>query len=119
MSNTRWLPRIPRFKVEKHRNVARPRSSLFALPLMVCALLALTGTTAAQAQELFKVLPSNQLQDATPVQNEAIQKLRQRPTTQSLDLVQVDVNALRGDTTQLAIPNSPLRVRTISPGTAR
>jgi hypothetical protein len=76
---------------------------------MVCAVLALTGTSAAQAQELFKVLPSNQLQDATPVQNEAIQKLRQRPTTQSLDLVQVDVNALRGDTTQLAIPNSPLR----------
>ena len=109
MSNTRWLPRILRFKVEKHRHVARPRSSLFALPLMVCAVLALTGTSAAQAQELFKVLPSNQLQDATPVQNEAIQKLRQRPTTQSLDLVLVDVNALRGDTTQLAIPNSPLR----------
>jgi hypothetical protein len=77
--------------------------------LMVCALLFLTGASVAQGQELFTAIPSNQLRDATPAQTEAIERLRQRPTTQSLDLVQANVNALRGDTTQLSIPNSPLR----------
>jgi hypothetical protein len=72
-------------------------------------MLFLTGATVVQAQELFTVLPPSRLQDATPAQTATIEKLRQRPTTQSLDLVQVNVNALRGDTTQLPIPNSPLR----------
>jgi len=61
----------------------------------------------AEAQELITPIPANQLLDATPAQTQMIQRLRQRPTTQSLDLVHVDIGALRGDTMRVSIPNTP------------
>jgi hypothetical protein len=64
------------------------------------------GGERAHAQELFRAIPSNQIRDGTSAQIQAIGKLRQRPTTASLDLVTVDLNALRGDTTRLSIPNA-------------
>src|SRR5215471_15122690 len=67
----------------------------------------LPGPAMAQAPELLTELPSNQLRDATPDQTAMIDKLRQRPTTQSLNLVRVDINALRGESVRLSIPNSP------------
>jgi hypothetical protein len=80
---------------------------LLAIPLMALyTLLSLTGSAMAQAPDFFTAIPSNQLRDATPAQAEAIEKLRQRPTTQSLELVRVDINALRGDSVRLSIPNS-------------
>jgi hypothetical protein len=79
-----------------------------ALPLLtLLTLLLFIGGARAQVPELFTPIPANQLLAATPDQNQAIEKIRLRPTTQSLDLVQVDVGALRGDSTRLSIPNAP------------
>src|SRR5262249_436024 len=72
-----------------------------------CALLLLPGLAKAQAPELVTPLPSNQLTDATPAQTAAINRLRPRPTTQSLSLVTGHVDALRGESAQLSVPNIP------------
>src|ERR1700730_18044370 len=64
------------------------------------------GASAAEAQELITPIPSIQLRPTTD-QSQAIEKIRQRPTSQSMDLVRVNVDALRGDTTRLSIPNTP------------
>jgi hypothetical protein len=75
--------------------------------LAISILLLLSAEAMAQIPELLTPVPANRLLAATPDQNQAIEKLRQRPTTQSLDLVQVDVGALRGDSMLLSIPNAP------------
>jgi len=77
------------------------------LPLVsLCTVLFLAGVCAAQTQELIKPVPTNQLRAATAEQTQALDRIRQRPTTQSVDLVEVNVNALRGDATRLSVPNS-------------
>src|SRR5580704_6436728 len=88
---------------------APKRCSLLTLVFSTVALSVLLffiGASVAQAQELITPIPSNQLLDATPAQSQAIERLRQRPTTQSLDLVHVDVGALRGDSVRLSIPST-------------
>ncbi|WP_164712231.1 PAN domain-containing protein [Methylobacterium currus] len=75
-------------------------------PAVLALCLFFMGSFVAHAQELFSPLPANQLQDATPAQQQAIEKLRQRATTQSLDLVRVDINALRNDSLQVSVPNA-------------
>jgi hypothetical protein len=94
--------------LKSFKTVAKPINSTLVMPLLVLyTLLFLTVASAAQAQELITPIPSNQLRDATPAQTQAIERIRQRPTTQSLDLARVDVNALHGDTVRLSIPNNP------------
>ena len=89
---------------EPHGVAARPRCSWHVTLLSaLCTLLFLAGGAMAQAQELFTGVA--RLSDATPAQSQVIEKLRQRPTTQSLDLVNVNVGALRGDSTRFSIPN--------------
>jgi hypothetical protein len=74
----------------------------------LCTLLILlAGNAIAQPQELITPIPSDRLTAATPAQTSAINRIRQRPTTQSLSLVTVNVDSLRGDTAQLTIPNLP------------
>src|SRR6516225_6243767 len=92
--------------------VSKPRTQRCSLwcAIVVLALSTfsfLPGSAMAQAPELLTELPSNQLRAATPDQTAMIDKLRQRPTTQSLNLVRVDINALRGESVRLSIPNSP------------
>jgi peptidyl-Asp metalloendopeptidase len=79
-----------------------------ALPLLaLCTAFVLATAAQAQAPELFTAVPASQLSDATPAQTQAIDRLRQRPTTQSLELVRVNIDALRGDVTQLSMPTIP------------
>jgi len=66
-------------------------------PLMI-------GAASAQ-EELFRPVQAGRAAGAD--QSPIVERLRQRPTTQSLDLVEVDVNALRGDSVRLSIPNTP------------
>jgi hypothetical protein len=70
------------------------------------ALLLLTGPSMGQAPELITAIPSDRIADATPAQNQAMNRIQSRPTTQSVNLVTVHIDALRGDTTQLSIPNA-------------
>ena len=91
---------------EPHEVAAKPRCSWpVTLLSALCTLLFLTGGVMAQAQELFT--GTARLADATPTQAQVIEKLRQRPTTQSVDLVNVNIGALRGDATRFSIPNVP------------
>ena len=93
--------------LKRHECAARPFSSVVITLLMALyTLLFLAGGAVAQVQELLTPIPSNQLRDATPTQTQAIEKVRQRPTTQSLDLVRIDLNALRGDRMRVSIPNT-------------
>ena len=78
-----------------------------AMWLVLCALVGVPSRSVAQAPELVTPLPSNQLTGPTPAQSTAIDRLRQRPTTQSLNLVTVNIDALRGDTTRLSVPSMP------------
>jgi peptidyl-Asp metalloendopeptidase len=84
----------------------RQSGCLAVIGAALYTLLPLPGPAMAQTPELVTAVPSNQLTDATPAQTRAIDRLRNRPTTQSLSLVTVDVDALRGDTAQLSIPNN-------------
>jgi hypothetical protein len=75
--------------------------------LVVCALVGVPSKLLAQAPELVIPIPSNQLTDATPAQSTAINRLRQRPTTQTLSLVTVNINALHSDSTRVSVPSMP------------
>jgi len=99
-------PGIAREIPEPHAFAAKPRCSWpVTLLSVLCTLLFLTSGAMAQAQELFT--GAARLSEATPAQTQAIEKLRQRATTQSLDLVNVNIGALRGDATRFSIPNVP------------
>jgi hypothetical protein len=90
------------------KTMAKPiNSTVVPRLLALYTLLFLTGASGAQAQELITPIPSNQLRDATPGQTQALERIRQRHTTQSLDLARVDVNALHGNTVRLSMPNNP------------
>src|SRR5262245_51073423 len=61
---------------------------------LVLAMLALPGGASAQPRELFTPVPFTLSTD--PSQAQRIDQFRSRPTTQSLTLVRIDVDALRG-----------------------
>jgi peptidyl-Asp metalloendopeptidase len=75
--------------------------------LALWALVGVPSRVMAQTPELVTAIPSNQLTDATPAQTAAIDRLRQRPTTQALSLVTVNIDALHRDTIRLGIPSMP------------
>lgn len=79
----------------------------WALILALSLVFACGGRLAAQAQvrELFTPVPQNRLSDATPDQLQRIDRIRQQPTTKSLDLVRIDTAALQGDSASLNVPN--------------
>jgi peptidyl-Asp metalloendopeptidase len=59
----------------------------------------------AQAPELITPLAANRLAAATPDQTQRIDQIRSRPTTASTELVDINIDALRGDSTRVSIPN--------------
>jgi peptidyl-Asp metalloendopeptidase len=71
---------------------------------LVLATLTLAGGAGAQPRELFTPVPATL--SADPAQTERIDQVRQRPTTQSLTLVQIDVDALRGNNVQMTLPGA-------------
>ncbi|TPG59658.1 hypothetical protein EAH89_05315 [Roseomonas nepalensis] len=86
------------------RRAAR-RTPLWGL-LLLAAWLLPAGAALAQPRELFTPVPANQLTDATPAQTQRIDQLRQRRTTQSLNLVRIDPEALRGGDARLTLPDA-------------
>src|SRR5690242_1770243 len=76
--------------------------------LLLAVVLSILGTPKVQAQgaELFIPLIANQLQDISPAQEHLIDQIRRRPTTASITLVDTNVNALRGDSTRMSLPES-------------
>jgi hypothetical protein len=77
--------------------------------IVVCVLLMLPSHLIAQTSELITPIPPDRLAEATAARRAAINRIRQRPTTQSLTLVTINVEALRGESTRLSIPGvSPL-----------
>jgi hypothetical protein len=79
-------------------------TALVVLLLLNC--LILTSGAGAQPHELFIPIPSNQLADATATQAQRIDQLYQRPTTQSLSLVHINPDALRGNDTRMTLPDA-------------
>ena len=69
--------------------------------LALWALVGVPSQVMAQTPELVTAVPSNQLTDATPAQTTAINRLQQRPTTQALSLVTVNIDALHSDTVRV------------------
>ncbi len=73
---------------------------LAAIATLVLAALA---TAEAQTQELFIPIPQNQFSSSvTPEQSQRLAKLKQQPTTKSLDLVAINLGALQSDTTKFS-----------------
>lgn len=74
------------------------------------ALLGLVSGGAVYAQapppELFTPIANNRIADATPDQNSRLQRLRSRTTTQSVSLIQINLNALKGNQLRIAIPGA-------------
>jgi peptidyl-Asp metalloendopeptidase len=59
----------------------------------------------AQSPELITPLAASRLATATPDQTQRIDQIRSRPTTASTELVDINIDALRGDSARLSIPN--------------
>lgn len=74
------------------------------LVLALCLIL-FADFAMAQTKDLFRPVPATTLSEAPSAQLAIVEKLKQRPTTESLELVDVDVGALRGDSVKLAAPN--------------
>ena len=79
--------------------------------LTICFLLfglSILGTSVSYADgtELFTMLPSDQLRDVKPAQTQRIDQIKQRPTTQSVTLMRIDVNALSGNSTRMTLSDA-------------
>lgn len=105
MKNDRYVRRfkIAFFGGARSRRFFLPKIASFIIAALTT--LVLTDVATAQSQELFSPPPANALRDASPSQLAALDKLKQRPTTQSLELVKVDITALRGASVKLSAPN--------------
>ncbi len=65
--------------------------------------LAALATAQAQTQDLFIPIPQNQFSSSvTPEQSQRLARLKQQPTTKSLDLVAINLGALQSDTTKFS-----------------
>jgi Metallo-peptidase family M12 len=80
--------------------------SVFMLSMGVL-LVFLTSALTAQAEELILPLLNNQIREEGPAQKQIVERLQSLPTTQSLELVRINADALHGTTTQLSTPNVP------------
>lgn len=79
----------------------------YSIPILPIAalLILLTSAVAARAEELLLPLLRSQMGEEASAQKQVVEELRRLPTTQSLELVQINTNALRAASTQLSIPN--------------
>jgi hypothetical protein len=79
----------------------------YSIPILPIAalLILLTSAVAARAEELLLPLLRNQMGEEASAQKQVVEELRRLPTTQSLELVRINTNALRAASTQLSIPN--------------
>jgi hypothetical protein len=81
-----------------------------AVATLSAVLLGMVSAPAVSAQapppELFTPIANNRIADATPEQNSRLQRLRSRATTQSVSLIQINLNALKGNQLRIAIPGA-------------
>jgi peptidyl-Asp metalloendopeptidase len=73
--------------------------ALFALFISVITASMVYGA----GPELFTSLPADQLKDLALVQTQRMDQIKHRPTTVSVTLVRVDVNALKADSTRMSL----------------
>ena len=90
---------------------SRPASGrLFVLSMTGFAALGVVSSGAMYAQnpppELFTPVANNRLADATPEQNSRLEQLRGRASTQSVNLIQINLNALKGSQLRIAVPGA-------------
>ncbi|MEI7866662.1 MAG: M12 family metallo-peptidase [Candidatus Methylumidiphilus sp.] len=78
------------------------------LLIYLCIQVGTFGITQAYADdpELFKSLSVTALSSADVTQNKFVDQIKQKPTTESVNLVTLDVNALSGNTTRMSLPNA-------------
>lgn len=67
-----------------------------------------TPVAYAESPELFLPLPPQEVRDVKPDQAKHIDRINKRPTTVSVTLVRLDINALRGDSTQMSLPDAKM-----------
>ena len=114
------MPTDVRPIVDSHRVVAMggssvltgypPRQALLIVISYLAVLLCLAPGDVAFAQappaELLKPLPNNKLVGATREQSRRLAQIRRRPTTQSLNLVRVNLDALRKPLLRISVPGN-------------
>lgn len=76
------------------------------LVLAVVLLTAAAGRVQAQSNALFEPLPANQITNATAAQSRQLALLRETPTTASVELIRINIDALRGATISMALPGA-------------
>ncbi|MEI7866325.1 MAG: hypothetical protein WCI11_00430 [Candidatus Methylumidiphilus sp.] len=86
------------------------------LLIFMCIQVGIVGITPAYAKdpELFSPLSVRALSSADEVQNKFVDQIKQNPTTESINLVNLDINALSGNTTRMSLPNSSARSQALA-----
>lgn len=69
-------------------------------------LIAAPAQAGEQAPDLFIPLPAGQAADGTPEQSQRLARIKKRPTSATVELVQVDVSALQQERTRIAVPGA-------------
>lgn len=64
------------------------------------------GDASAQSDALFVPLPENRLADPTPQQAQFLGALQATPTTASLQLVRINLDAMQGEALTIALPDA-------------
>src|SRR5437660_10117965 len=80
------------------RRCRLPRPTFVRTSLVLLVVLASSASTCRRTQsqlELLTPIPNNQLRDTTPEQSSRVEQLRRLPTTQSVQFVQINLNALK------------------------
>ncbi len=71
---------------------------------VACGVLSAHVASAQTPPSLFTPIANNRILDATPEQNRRVEKIRSRATTQSVTLIQINLDALKGNQLRIAIP---------------
>jgi peptidyl-Asp metalloendopeptidase len=86
---------------KRARRLLHQRILLFVAIMWLIS--AASAAAHAQSEALFAPLSSGQLASPTPDQTSQVDRLRQTPTTESLQLVRVNLDVLRGNTATIAL----------------
>src|SRR4051812_43780715 len=88
----------------------------------LCFLILFTTGGALMAQalpQLFTPIVGNLIADATPEQNRQLDQIRNNATTQSVELVRINLDALKGAQLRITVPNDGSFDLSKTGGTAR
>src|SRR5262245_42367174 len=83
--------------------IGRLLPRIIALAALTLSIALLPATLRAQNPELVAPMSAASAADTTPDQIQRLDQIRQRPSTASATLVRINVDALRGDNTQVSV----------------